>query len=412
MVSVTMALLLGVNMAFAPRASAGTPEQQLQVALTALARGDAEQSLERLDALLQEQPRFRAAQLVYADLLYALAGNLVPVEVPGATLAERPALTHELRARFSRHSDPVDRGLLPAALLQASPDQSHALLVDLGESRLYWYALSNGVPERITDYYVSSGRNGSPKRRKGDKRTPVGVYFVTGRIAAPQLNDFYGSGALPINFPNEWDLREGYTGYGIWLHGVPSSSYSRVPNASDGCVALSNEHFARLLRNTAPATTPVILARSLRWQTPAEIAADRDSLMAALESWRGDRESRDADRYTRHYAAEFMHGIVDRETWLALQAEADARRTTLQLELDLVSAYAYPDSDMAVVTFRQRLADDLGEAEQHRRQYWRRAQDGGWLIAHAEPARFRRRHLRGIPLPAQAGFELDPFTVR
>ena len=84
-------------------------------------------------------------------------------------------------------------------------------------------------------------------------------------------------------------------------------------------------------------------------------------------------------------------------------------RERLEIELDRISAYGYPDSDMVVVSFRQHLHDDLGTAVQHRRQYWRRGEDGAWLIVHAEPARFRQHHLRGIPQPAQAQFDLDPF---
>jgi murein L,D-transpeptidase YafK len=56
-----------------------------------------------------------------------------------------------------------------------------------------------------------------------------------------KLTDFYGSGAFPINYPNEWDRIRGRNGYGIWLHGTPRDTYSRPPRASDGCIVLSNE---------------------------------------------------------------------------------------------------------------------------------------------------------------------------
>src|SRR3546814_8483534 len=49
-----------------------------------------------------------------------------------------------------------------------------------------------------------------------------------------KLPDFYGDGAYPLNYPNEWDKHEGRKGYGIWLHGTPSTTYSRPPRASDG----------------------------------------------------------------------------------------------------------------------------------------------------------------------------------
>ena len=52
---------------------------------------------------------------------------------------------------------------------------------------------------------------------------------------------FYGTAAFPISYPNEWDRRQGRNGFGIWLHGTPSDTYSRPPRASDGCVVLTNQ---------------------------------------------------------------------------------------------------------------------------------------------------------------------------
>jgi murein L,D-transpeptidase YafK len=80
-------------------------------------------------------------------------------------------------------------------------------VVDLKASRMYLYRNDDGTLRLERSFYVSIGKNGVAKRIEGDQRTPVGVYFVTGRIDGDALPDFFDPGALAVNYPNEWDLR-------------------------------------------------------------------------------------------------------------------------------------------------------------------------------------------------------------
>jgi len=112
----------------------------------------------------------------------------------------------------------------------------------------------------MTDYYVSQGRYGVNKAKEGDQRTPLGVYYVNARIPGPKLPDFYGTGALPINYPNEWDKRNGRSGSGIWLHGTPSDNFSRPPLSSDGCVVLANPDLQSLYATAEVGKTVVVIS--------------------------------------------------------------------------------------------------------------------------------------------------------
>ena len=131
------------------------------------------------------------------------------------------------RLRAYRDRPPADR--VPRYLLQLRDDQKYAVVVDTRRSRLYVYRNDDGEPHFVADYYVSSGKNGALKDREGDEKTPIGVYHVTESLPRKKLSDFYGSGAFPINYPNEWDRIQGRDGHGIWLHGTPSDTYSRPP---------------------------------------------------------------------------------------------------------------------------------------------------------------------------------------
>ena len=85
-----------------------------------------------------------------------------------------------------------------------------------------------------------------------------------------KLTDFYGRGAFPINYPNEWDKRNGRSGFGIWLHGTPSDTYSRPPRASDGCVVLANPDMDRVGATLQVGITPVIISNTVEWVAPTD----------------------------------------------------------------------------------------------------------------------------------------------
>src|SRR3989449_2918436 len=156
--------------------------------------------------------------------------------------AHREGLRAEASARLRayRERPPADR--VPRYLLQLREDQKYAIVVDTRRSRLYLYQNDGGKPRFVADYYVSSGKNGPLKVREGDEKTPIGVYHVTASLPRNELSDFYGSGAFPINYPNEWDRIQGRNGHGIWLHGTPSNTYSRPPRSSNR----SEEHTSEL----------------------------------------------------------------------------------------------------------------------------------------------------------------------
>jgi len=172
---------------------------------------------------------------------------------------------------------------LPRAILQLHPGQKHALLVDSRHSRLYVFENVGGRPQYLADYYVSLGKRGVDQAREGDQKTPIGVYHVTANLPRQKLTDFYGAGAYPINYPNEWDRQRGRNGYGIWVHGTPPDTYSRPPRASDGCIVLANPDLLSVGRLVQVGMTPVIIADEVEWADADALAAEHGSLASALE---------------------------------------------------------------------------------------------------------------------------------
>jgi murein L,D-transpeptidase YafK len=289
-------------------------------------------------------------------------------------------LRAEALARLSALRDRPESGRLPRSILQLHPGQKHALLVDSRRSRLYVFENVDGHPHFVADYYVTLGKRGVDKTREGDQKTPIGVYHVTANLPRQKLSDFYGAGAYPINYPNEWDRRQGRNGYGIWVHGTPPDTYSRPPRASDGCIVLANPDLLSVGRFMQVGMTPVIIAEEVEWADAAAVQAERKSLAQALEQWRLDWESRDTERYLGHYSPRFSAGSQDLAAWAAHKRAVNAGKAWIRVGLAQVSMLRYPNqANVVVVTFAQDYRSSNLANAVRKIQYWQK-EDGRWRI--------------------------------
>lgn len=370
--------------------AAAGPEALIFRTLHEVSNNRLDVAITEIDKVIDTHPHFRLAHLIKGDLLLARARPLTTVgNAPGAPSDQLEDLREEARARLARiqRQRPVD--LVPRYLVQMQPAQRHALVVDTAKSTLYVFENRGGEARYVADYYVTIGKNGMDKFKEGDKKTPLGVYHVTGNIAREKLHatygkasELYGSGALPISYPNAWDRRQGREGYGIWLHGVPFDTYSRPPRASDGCVALTNEDFEVIAKYATVGVTPVIIAHGVEWASADAARALRADLAKSLENWRRDWESLDTGKYLTHYAASFSAGSADLAQWSEQKHKVNAGKTWIKLKLDQVSIFTYPGrDDLAVVAFNQDYASSNLANQMRKRQYWIR-EGGTWRILH------------------------------
>lgn len=366
------------------------PEALLAKTLAEIKNNRLDKALVEIDKAITAYPNFRLAHLIKGDLLLARAKPLsVMGGVSDAPLELLDDLRDEARARVVRHFSDRPKDLVPRYLLQMPPEQRHALVVDTAKATVYVFENKDGEARYVTDYYVTIGKQGMDKFREGDNKTPLGVYHVTGSISRETLNSRYGKlaeqygiGALPINYPNEWDRRAGRKGHGIWLHGVPFDTYSRPPRASNGCVALTNEDFVALSKSVQVGATPVIIANGVQWSNPTEMRALRANLNQAFETWRNDWESLDTATYLKHYSSKFSTGTYNHRTWSEYKRRVNADKTWANIKVDNVSMFFYPgDSDLAVVTFDQHYTSSNLSGETKRRQYWKK-EDGHWRIVY------------------------------
>ena len=360
------------------------PEVQLAKIFKEIENNRLSNALQLTENLLRQHPNYRLANLIKGDLLLA---KTQPIQTFGAMNGAPPDKVADLRAeaivRLNAYKDKPEAGNIPRYLLQMQPDQRYAIVVDTKRSRLYVYEndkANGGRPRFVADYYVVQGKLGAEKLAEGDKKTPVGVYHVTANLPKQKLADLYGSGAFPINYPNEWDQRQGRKGSGIWLHGTPSDTFARPPKASDGCVVLTNQDLDVVAKNLQVGLTPVIISNSIEWLSLDDWTKERAELNKSIDTWRADWESKDTDRYLKHYSKRFKSSDQSYDQFSAHKKQVNAGKEWIKVNVDNLSLFRNPGKEeVVVVTFDQDYRSNNLSNVMKKRQYWLR-EDGKWKI--------------------------------
>lgn len=356
------------------------PEQRLLSAIDAIQNFQIPKAKNILGKLIEERPEFKLANMLYADLLKSRAQ---PLASPGEGIQQSEARQHllsEIKLRLQSRYKERYKNQVPAALTRLDGSYSHAFVVDLGQSRLFVFENYAEKPRLVADYFVSMGRAGPEKEKRGDLRTPLGVYFVQSYIPDDRLADKYGAGAYPINYPNAWDEFKGRTGDGIWLHGTRSGTYNRPPLASEGCVVLPNEDLLEVGSYITLRQTPVLIGNGVQWLPADQWQQKQSEVNAMFEQWINDWESLNADSYLSHYSKDFLTGKKDYAYWSNYKRRIARYKKSIDVEATDVSILMHPNDDVMVATFHQDYKSDNFVSQAWKRQYWRKESDGQWRI--------------------------------
>jgi len=357
----------------AARARKTGPELMLIEVYKDLARDHLSVAQAKADELVEAYPNFRLGQLIRGDLLMMNTHVVTTFgDVPNAPEDKLKNLREEAVAHLNALRAKPDPNLIPRPVLQLRDDQKHVLIVDAKLSRLYVYENVDGRLKFVDDYYISQGKLGVNKKSAGDQKTPLGVYYITGRLAGARLPDFYGAGALPINYPNEWDRINGRSGSGIWLHGTPHDSFSRPPLSSDGCVVLSNPDLHKLYESVEIGKTPVVITDHVEFVNQDKWNSDRGNAARLMDAWRRDVESMNPTRVIANYSHNFKSSTgEDLNTWFHKQPEYASGTGGVSLALKDTTYFLYPGpQEMIVSTFTEETSGGRLAKSMRKRQYW------------------------------------------
>lgn len=367
-------------------------EASLLKGLILFKQGRLDDAQRELAALTGRAPKFHLAHLVQGDLLLAQTQTVTDI---GATpllvdLGQQDEILAQLRAeaefRLKAYLDTLPQDRLPRSLLLLGESVHTAIVVDKESHRLYVYERQgDGEPPRlIRDFYVSTGKLSGNKTLRGDLRTPEGVYFITRHIPDSALPEKYGTGAFPLNYPNELDARAGKTGDGIWLHGTDNAFYSRPPQDSEGCVVLPNidlDHVGAFIR---PGVTPLVITARVDWIDADSWQREQAELQQAVQQWAGDWAGGDVEQYLNHYASDFWTEGYDLKSWQARKRAVSLGKSFQQVELTDLSLFVYPRSasegrEIVVASFRQHYKSNNFNSDIGKRLYLTR-EDGQWRV--------------------------------
>ncbi|WP_235505951.1 L,D-transpeptidase family protein [Variovorax sp. Root411] len=371
----------------APIQEAGNAEARLIAVYEMFGRGQARPALAKARDLVRDYPNFQLAQLVYGDLLAAQVppSNALPDTASIAKMRGNPAMAElheESKRRLQALRERPPANTVPSQFLALSTRSRYAIAVDASRSRLYLFENSDKGLKLTADYYISVGKSGTDKATEGDARTPLGVYYITSSLDPKSLKDFYGAGALPINYPNPYDLRRGKTGGGIWLHGTPPQQFARAPLASDGCVVMANPDLKQLLRKVQIGATPVVTARSLQWISQPQAEKESQSITGAINGWKDARANGNEAQLKKFYLPDFQRS--SKKSTEGISAVDDevkyAQGKRVQLK-DMSYLHWRDGDDTMIVTFGEVFEGE--KSGRSRRQYWLR-QGTDWKLFHEE----------------------------
>lgn len=367
----------------APHQRDGVAEARLIEILRLIGMADTRNALSKAEKLVSDFPNFQLAQLVYGDLLATRSRSIqgigdVPPEIAESAKQNLLALRSESALRIAAIKQRPPINSIPTQFVALSKRNKHAIAVDTAKARLYLFENNGSEMKLLADYYISVGKQGVGKNVEGDQRTPLGVYFVTSNLDPKSLKDLYGSGALPVNYPNILDLRRGKTGSGIWLHGTPSNQFTRAPQATDGCVAVANPDLERIINTVEIRTTPVVIGQNLNWVLPSNLTNQKQVFADMLQTWASSKRRGRESEFLRFYAPDF--GVADMDlNKFSESLKADLKRTDNRpVTIKDISLIRWTDeADTMVATFGEvRDGDAVGRTI---RQYWQR-RSSGWKI--------------------------------
>jgi len=272
-------------------------------------------------------------------------------------------------------------GNLPAYLLEMPDSVSDILIADAANATMHRFVRSGASIVQKDQRYMSIGLNGAGKQRAWDRKTPLGVYFITESLDTSRLHDKYGVAAYPLDYPNAWDRQQLRTGSGIWLHGVDHKYPDRPPLDTDGCLALPNEEILQLADVLEPLVTPVIVAREVVWATPDELENMRLEFRLVLDIWKNSLARGDLKTYLSLYADDFQYLGMNKGKWSSYRLGVFEARPLDGVTIDDVMLLADPEEpNLYLSRFTQVLRTSSGPVTTTKRLYWRRQDGRRWEI--------------------------------
>jgi murein L,D-transpeptidase YafK len=370
-------------------------EQQVLKATLALKGGSPERALDYLKheksdndpliALLEAEAHRQSAVLAVARAGTYARG--LQDEKKNLENADLSSGLGEANVRLNAFIDQLD-GIYgsPMHLLQLGADIKSVFLVDKARSRMFVYERnSNDEFERVADEYIVTGAKGGDKQKRGDARTPNGVYRFVKRLDDHELEARYGPVAFPIDYPNELDRLHHKNGHGIWMHGYPVGVGRRPPQDTRGCFALPNDRLLAMAEHVYLKQSWVIVGENFVFDQKERQSALLNSVKSVLNQWKQDWSSLDTEAYLNHYHNAFRSGKRNLAGWKRYKRRVNSNKSFINVSISDLSLIhdpsSWPEGEIVVAEFNQHYRSSNYQDITRKRIYLARTgSDGEWQV--------------------------------
>jgi murein L,D-transpeptidase YafK len=186
---------------------------------------------------------------------------------------------------------------------------------------------------------VIMGKSGD-KLKRGDLKTPVGVYEITKRFKP--TNQFYGPLAFALSYPNLFDVLRNKSGDGIWIHGVPIDGKDR-DDLSKGCVVMENSAILTLDTEINAQSAVVIIGES---KVPKMTREQIATILTEVYKWQRAWKVNDINAYLNYYSNDFKRADGSGKVAFSnTKKQIFARKESKTILFENMSIVPYPTID-------------------------------------------------------------------
>lgn len=284
------------------------------------------------------------------------AATTTPATPPQTAPEAPPSSERESAAPAAASETPAVPDVLVTMAPPGGGEAAYAVIVEKSTQRLYLYAYDSAF-KKVFETDCSTGKADGPKRKKGDSKTPEGIYFFNDEHEDKELSPIYGVKAFPTDYPNLLDRIAGFTGSAIWLHGT---NKPLVPRDSNGCVVLENRDLLKVAPYIRLHRTPIIVVDALSYGDPELNRVAREAVAKFLREWETALETGPYHAYLAHYAPAYLPDIAWWNTWRRYREKYKAKGALPDVEIRNVSIFRHDDIYVALFDEVLDAGDETG----------------------------------------------------
>ncbi len=205
----------------------------------------------------------------------------------------------------------------------------------------------------LSTFQIAIGKESGDKTRRGDNKTPEGIYLTESILTKDQLNPKYGPMAITLDYPNPMDRVEKKTGHGIWLHGVINNERVQEAHVTEGCVAFYNDDIIKLADWLKPQQGIVIITDGT---SGVNKVSDVDAIRRSTELWGRMWSQRNIDGYMNQYASSFRYEGRNKDQYRDYKKSIFSSYRNMDVKLSSIKVFVH--SKYAVSMMNQEFHGD------------------------------------------------------